>query len=183
MWKVASIVVFGAPSSPLNPSISQDSTQDPCQTKWSIEWSKPDDYGDRGTAGLGAELNGYDVMVICGVSQAAVMVGKLTTLSVKAVWDCGDASRDCAQVTIPQTFTLKSSQFPDFSVKCSRGGTVAVQIRARNVLFSGQWSVLASLRAVGFASPVTELQAVEHPTGITVSWTAVCIHLVYTQVA
>jgi cysteine-rich repeat protein len=171
-WKIASMLVVGPPSSPLDLSISQDSTMDPCRTAWSIGWSDPLDHGDTKPPGSleRAELTAFSVHMFCGDNQAIVKVGKVKTVGLQAVWECGDVSRDCAQVSIPQAFSLRSSAYPDFSLQCLRGETVSTKVRAHNVLFDGEWSSVTSRRASGLPSPVTALQALENQDSIVVSW-------------
>ena len=171
-WKVASILIVGPPSRPLNPIISQGSTMDPCLSVWSLAWSDPDDHGDTRPPGSleQAELTAFSVQMFCGGKQALLKIGNVKTVGLQAVWECGDASRDCAQVSIPQAFSLKSPEFPDFSLRCLRGQTVSAQVRAHNVLFHGEWSSSVSKRAIGLPSPVAALQVIELPDGLQVLW-------------
>jgi len=169
------ITVVGPPSSPLNSTISQFKTLDPCSSIWSFTWSGPLDYGDRKSPESldREELSGYDLNVSCGNNEAMISVGQVLKLNLQAVWKCGGETRDCTQISVPAQFRLKSSNFPGFSLDCRRGETVSFKSRAKNFLLAGEWSALASLKAMGLPAPVINLQVIELSESLNVVWTQV----------
>lgn len=174
-WKVYSILIVGVPSPPLDPKIEQSSTMDPCKTIWKIGWSDPLDHGDNRPPGSleRAPLMGFEVYINCGTDDVTITVGLDFSISLQAAWECDDGSNGCIENLVAMDFVMRAEEYPGHNLVCRRGDAVSAQIRARNVLFSGDWSVATSLQAMGLPGMVTGLVAVELPGMINVVWTEV----------
>jgi hypothetical protein len=100
------------------------------------------------------------------------VTGSLRSMCVVAYWHSVQGSRECDDQAVPQKFEIFDMSYAN-SLVCERKQTMRYSVRAKNTLFSGNWSETASVQVLGLPARVIDLSTTETADGIAIKWTEV----------
>lgn len=172
--ETCSVFILGPPSAPQLPTIKHASTMTFLNTRWCFAWSDSMNHGDGKAPGAPdrTQIVGHDIKLQCGDKQLNLVTGSLRSMCVVAYWHSVQGSRECDDQAVPQKFEIFDMSYAN-SLVCERKQTMRYSVRAKNTLFSGNWSETASVQVLGLPARVIDLSTTETADGIAIKWTEV----------